>query len=95
MAVSELLRIDIACLDGAGYRVIPVELPVGATAGEALVAAGVGLGEATVGVFGRVIAADAPLADGDRLELYLPLQVDPKTARRQRAAAKAKKTGRP
>ncbi|HEY0674926.1 MAG TPA: RnfH family protein [Immundisolibacter sp.] len=95
MAVSELLRIEIACLDGAGYRVIPVELPVGATAAEALVAAGLRLGEATVGVFGRVIAADAPLADGDRLELYLPLQVDPKTARRQRAAAKPKKTGRP
>lgn len=95
MAAAEVIRVEIACPDGVDYRVIPAVLPAGATAREALVACGLVLGEGTLGVFGRAVAADAPLADGDRLELYLPLQVDPKTARRQRAAAKAKKSGRP
>jgi putative ubiquitin-RnfH superfamily antitoxin RatB of RatAB toxin-antitoxin module len=38
-----------------------------------------------------MIAEDAPLANGDRLELYQPLRVDPKTARRRRAAVAEKK----
>lgn len=39
-----------------------------------------------VGVFGRPCALDAPLADGDRVEIYRALTIDPKEARRRRAA---------
>ena len=38
-----------------------------------------------VGVFGQVRPLESSLAAGDRLELYRPLLVDPKTARRRRA----------
>lgn len=38
-----------------------------------------------VGVFGLPKAADEPLSDGDRVELWRPLIADPKDARRQRA----------
>ncbi len=38
------------------------------------------------GVWGRVKALDQPLQDGDRVELYAPLKVDPKVARRERFA---------
>lgn len=38
-----------------------------------------------VGVHGRLRAPDWPLRDGDRVELYRPLEVDPKVARRRRA----------
>lgn len=38
-----------------------------------------------VGVFGLPKAADEPLNDGDRVELWRPLIADPKDARRQRA----------
>ena len=41
---------------------------------------------AAVGVFGRIVRADAPLRDGDRVEIYRPLPEDPKSARRRRAA---------
>ena len=37
-----------------------------------------------IGIWGRVCRPDTPLRDGDRVELYRPLQVDPKEARRQR-----------
>ena len=39
-----------------------------------------------VGVFGRKVTLKTPLRDGDRVELYRPLQCDPKEVRRERAA---------
>jgi uncharacterized protein len=39
---------------------------------------------ARVGIWGRLRALDAPLRDGDRIEIYRPLQVDPMEARRLR-----------
>jgi len=34
------------------------------------------------------VAADAPLAGGERVEVYRPLALDPKEARRRRALRK-------
>ena len=39
-----------------------------------------------VGVFSRKVALDDLLAAGDRIEIYRPLQIDPKEARRLRVA---------
>jgi putative ubiquitin-RnfH superfamily antitoxin RatB of RatAB toxin-antitoxin module len=36
-------------------------------------------------IFGRAVGLDAPLHDGDRVEILRPLLVDPKEARRGRA----------
>ena len=41
-----------------------------------------------VGVFGERVAGDRLLEDGDRVEIYRTLDVDPKEARRLRAGAK-------
>ena len=38
----------------------------------------------TVGIYGKPCSQDTPLRAGDRLEIYLPLQSDPRTRRRQR-----------
>ena len=38
-----------------------------------------------VGIFSKLAQLDTPLRDGDRVEIYRPLQVDPKEARRRRA----------
>ena len=38
-----------------------------------------------VGIFGKRVAMDTRLADGDRVEIYRPLKLDPKEARRRRA----------
>lgn len=40
-----------------------------------------------VGVFGARTTLAAPLRDGDRVEIYRPLQCDPKQVRRERAAS--------
>jgi putative ubiquitin-RnfH superfamily antitoxin RatB of RatAB toxin-antitoxin module len=39
-----------------------------------------------IGIFGKAVADDYQLNDGDRIEIYRPLIADPKEIRRQRAA---------
>jgi putative ubiquitin-RnfH superfamily antitoxin RatB of RatAB toxin-antitoxin module len=41
-----------------------------------------------VGVFGKIVALETQLIAGDRVEIYAPLLIDPKQARRQRAKPK-------
>lgn len=77
---------------------VSVQLPEGSTLGQALVASnvlarhGLALDRVEAGIWGRVEALDHPLRERDRIELYRPLQCDPKEARRlryqQRPAAK-------
>lgn len=47
---------------------------------------------ASAGVWGRKCALDAALREGDRVEVYRPLQVDPKLARRERFARQGART---
>lgn len=67
-------------------------LPVGATVADAVQASGWAPGAvpspqwAACGVWGRVVAPQQQLRDQDRVELYRPLSVDPKVARRERFA---------
>jgi putative ubiquitin-RnfH superfamily antitoxin RatB of RatAB toxin-antitoxin module len=70
---------------------VPLQLPAGATARDALRASGLALRpEAGVldtlvlGLSGRVCGPATVLREHDRLELLRPLQVDPKEARRLR-----------
>jgi uncharacterized protein len=66
-------------------------LPPGATVMQALEASGLkaacpeaDLRSAVVGVWGRKARLDQLLRDRDRVEIYRPLKVDPKLARRER-----------
>jgi uncharacterized protein len=61
-----------------------LKLPAASTLADALRAAGV---TAEAGVWGRVRDPSTPLRHGDRVELYRPLVVDPKEARRLRDQA--------
>lgn len=67
-----------------------LQLPPGSSVAQALAAVSALLpgsqptGEGDVGIWGRAVPPDQVLQDGDRLELYRPLRVDPKVARRER-----------
>ena len=37
-----------------------------------------------VGIFGKLVKLDAPVKEGDRIEIYRPIIADPKTVRRRR-----------
>ena len=39
-----------------------------------------------LGIFSKIVDPDTVLSDGDRIEIYRPLKVDPKEARRSRAS---------
>lgn len=46
-----------------------------------------------VGIFSRLVALDCPVNANDRVEIYRPLRVDPREARRLQARNKKKKSG--
>lgn len=46
---------------------------------------------ATSGIFGQQVTPETVLAPGDRLEVYQPIQCDPKAMRRERARLAAPK----
>jgi putative ubiquitin-RnfH superfamily antitoxin RatB of RatAB toxin-antitoxin module len=49
---------------------------------------------AATGIFGKATARDHVWADGDRVELYRPLQLDPRARRRERADGNGRRGGR-
>ena len=64
-----------------------LRLPFPATVADALQAAGLAWQEGQAcGIWGRVCDTATGLYPGDRVELYRPLTVDPKVARRERFA---------
>ncbi len=87
-----LLCVEVVFADPARQVVKTYRLPAPATVAQALALAaadpefaGVDCLHAPVGIFGRATAPTEALADGDRVEIYRPLAVDPKAARRSRA----------
>ncbi len=81
----------VYALPGCQYEV-QLELADGACVADALAAlatcegfAELDLVSVPVGIYGREVARARRLEAGDRLEIYRPLQLDPMTARRQRA----------
>jgi putative ubiquitin-RnfH superfamily antitoxin RatB of RatAB toxin-antitoxin module len=70
---------------------LTLTLPQGATVRDAVHDSGllarfegILFGPDAVGVWGRRVGPDQVLREGDRIEIYRPLQVDPKVARRER-----------
>lgn len=73
-------------------ELVRLELPAGATVARAIQASGLSerfpeepIGSCKTGVWGRIVGRDHALADGDRVELYRPLLIDPREARRRLA----------
>jgi putative ubiquitin-RnfH superfamily antitoxin RatB of RatAB toxin-antitoxin module len=77
------MRIEVVLARPERAEVVELDLPPGATVRDALAASGIRGNQ--VGIFGRRVTIDTLLADGDRVEIYRPLAVDPKEARRRRA----------
>jgi hypothetical protein len=87
------IRVEVVYALPDGVDCASVTLAAGATAAQALRVSGIlerhpGLRLQSVGVFGRQVGLDTALADGDRVEIYRPLAMDPKEARRRRASGR-------
>jgi len=89
---SDLICVEVAYVDAQLQVLRKVEIAANATVAEALVASGIeaqlpkDFVPAALGIFGRIVTPATRLHDGDRIELYRPLQADPKESRRRRAA---------
>jgi putative ubiquitin-RnfH superfamily antitoxin RatB of RatAB toxin-antitoxin module len=80
--------------------IIGVEVKAGSTLRDAVIASGLpaqvpGLDPAALdlGVFNNLREPDEAVRDGDRIEIYRPLAIDPKEARRIRAEVRRRRRG--
>jgi len=87
------LRVAVAWSKKEGEACeVGLDVPRGACVLDAIRASGVleqdgavDISTQPVGIWGRTATLDTRLAEGDRVEIYRPLQLDPKDARRLRA----------
>lgn len=84
------MKIGIAYASTRRQVWLTIEVPEGATIGDAIERSGIlqqfpeiDLEQQKVGVFSKIAKLDAALTDGDRVEIYRPITCDPKTVRRK------------
>lgn len=91
------MQVEVAYARPDKQQIVPVKVPERTTALEAVKLSGivdifpeVDPDNTDMGVFGKVIKdpASHELREGDRVELYRPLKIDPKQARLNRAKKK-------
>lgn len=90
---ASLLSIEVVYAQPDRAWRVSLRLAPGSTALQAFEASGLrervselAVSEPDLGVFAHPVVPDRTLSDGDRVEIYRPLLIDPKDARRKRAA---------
>jgi len=81
------IKVEVVYALPGSAQAATVSLPAGSTAAEAVAASGLSR-RGKIGIFGKVVDPQTPLSDGDRVEIYRSLALDPKEARRRRARRK-------
>lgn len=99
MVKTHKIRIEVVYATPERQDLVTVEVPVGTTIAGAIevcrreaLLPEAAFTNTDLGVFGRRESASRVLEPGDRVEIYRPLQVDPKEARRRRARTKRKRS---
>lgn len=90
-----LLRVQVCYALAEQQFLRELQVPAGSTVREAIRQSGVaeyldeeGVDNCKVGIFGKHKTLETVLRERDRVEIYRPLQADPKEARRRRADKK-------
>jgi hypothetical protein len=91
--MAETLKVEVCYALPDKQELIPLSLPSGATLKQAIEASGllekhpeIDIGKNKFGIYAKLSKPDALLRDRDRVEIYRPLNADPKEVRKQRAA---------
>ncbi len=84
------MQIGVAYSEPAQQIWLTIDVPDGATVGEAIERSGIlrmfphiDLTTQKVGIFGKIVKSDAALRPGDRVEIYRPITCDPQTVPRR------------
>ena len=87
-------NVEVAYAAANDVHVTSVILEAGATVRDAILCSGIidrcpeiDLQKNRVGIFSKICDLNTPVYAGCRVEIYRPLQIDPKQARRNRAAS--------
>jgi uncharacterized protein len=89
--MPDSISVEVVCATAERQLLRKVTLPAGSRVIEAVKQSGilqampeVAFDPSHLGVFSRRVSLDDTLRDGDRVEIYRPLTLDPKDARRRR-----------
>lgn len=92
MGDADTIRVEVAYALAQRQLILELAVPAGTRVLEAVTRSGIlqrfpaiEPQQCRYGIFSRPVSADHPLQDGDRVEIYRPLQADPKEIRRRRA----------
>lgn len=92
--MADMISIEVVFALPNRQRLVEVQLAPGATINDAIAASGldgafldVDFSGCDVGVWGKPQSRDHVLRENDRVEIYRPLEMDPREARRQLAMA--------
>ena len=92
MAERKLIAIEVAYIDESEQYLISLKVPLGTTIEQAVhltvlksKCPTATLQKNAVGIFGQIQPLDTVVKAGDRIEIYRPLKIDPKVARRSKA----------
>ena len=92
--VQQWITVEVAYARPDRQQIIPVQVPEGTTAYEVVKLSGIRSHfpeidpeNQSMGIFGKVLREPKrhSLREGDRVEIYRPLRIDPKQARANRA----------
>lgn len=85
------MQVGIAYSEPAQQTWLKIDVPEGATVREAIERSGIlalyphiDLATQKVGVFGKAVKLEMVLKTGDRVEIYRPVTIDPKTVPRRK-----------
>lgn len=91
MVANNFFTVEIVYASPASQSLLKVSMPEGSTVREAIIASGIttlfpeiNLEQQKVGIFSKPCKLDDRVKQGDRIEIYRPLLIDPKDARRQK-----------
>lgn len=92
---KEIIHLEVAYATAEKQTVIALEVIAGSTVEAAIIKSGIlelfpeiNLEMQKIGIFGETCALSEFPQDRDRIEIYRPLLINPKEARRRRASSK-------
>ena len=90
---NPVLTVEVVFATPERQELVSVEVTAGSTVGDAIRKSRLAerfpdhdLGQCKTGIWGEPVTTDRAVREGDRIELYRPLAIDPREARRLLAA---------